>query len=122
MTSSSRCSGWRVGLKAALRDVDGLRPDLRWLNAKRSKCEFNKTEWANKTQLAFLGHIVGSQGIAVDPAKVKVVREWHVPRNLKDLQAFLGLANYFRRFIPNFSSLAATLTNLTSKQVAAAYD
>ncbi|KAJ9525170.1 hypothetical protein QJQ45_020696, partial [Haematococcus lacustris] len=57
------------------------------LNAKRSKCEFNKTE------LAFLGHI-----------------------------AFLGLANYFRRFIPNFSSLAAPLTNLTSKQVAAAYD
>ncbi|KAJ9532204.1 hypothetical protein QJQ45_003892 [Haematococcus lacustris] len=60
--------------------------------------------------------------MAVDPAKVKVVREWHVPRNLKDLQAFLGLANYFRRFIPNFSSLAAPLTNLTSKQVAAAYD
>ncbi|KAJ9524152.1 hypothetical protein QJQ45_004880 [Haematococcus lacustris] len=82
------------------------------LNAKRSKCEFNKTELGehefNKTQLAFLGHIVGSQGIAVDPAKVKV--------------ASLGLANYFRRFIPNFSSLAAPLTNLTSKQVAAAYD
>ncbi|KAJ9512274.1 hypothetical protein QJQ45_012943 [Haematococcus lacustris] len=84
--------------------------------AKLAKCEFNKT------QLAFLGHIVGSKGIAVDPAKVRVVKEWPTPRNLKDLQAFLGLANYFRRFIPNFSSLAAPLTNLTSKQVAAAYD
>ncbi|KAJ9509347.1 hypothetical protein QJQ45_001810 [Haematococcus lacustris] len=84
--------------------------------AKLAKCEFNKT------QLAFLGHIVGSNGIAVDPAKVQVVKEWPTPRNLKDLQAFLGLANYFRRFIPNFSSLAAPLTNLTSKQVAAAYD
>ncbi|KAJ9506472.1 hypothetical protein QJQ45_019457 [Haematococcus lacustris] len=52
--------------------------------AKLAKCEFNKT------QLAFLGHIVGSKGIAVVPAKVQVV---------KDLQAFLGLANYFRRFI-----------------------
>ncbi|KAJ9512230.1 hypothetical protein QJQ45_012792 [Haematococcus lacustris] len=82
--------------------------------AKLAKCEFNKT------QLAFLGHIVGSNGIAVDPAKV--VKEWPMPRNLKDLQAFLGLANYFRRFIPNFSSLAAPLTNLTSKHVAAAYD
>ncbi|KAJ9522296.1 hypothetical protein QJQ45_008124 [Haematococcus lacustris] len=82
--------------------------------AKLAKCEFNKT------QLAFLGHIVGSKGIAVDPAKV--VKEWPTPRNLKDLQAFLGLANYFRRFISNFSSLAAPLTNLTSKQVAAAYD
>ncbi|KAJ9514191.1 hypothetical protein QJQ45_002279 [Haematococcus lacustris] len=84
--------------------------------AKLAKCEFNKT------QLAFLGHIVGSKGIAVVPAKVQVVKEWPTPRNLKDLQAFLGLANYFRRFIPNFSSLAAPLTNLTSKQVAAAYD
>ncbi|KAJ9514991.1 hypothetical protein QJQ45_017006, partial [Haematococcus lacustris] len=82
--------------------------------AKLAKCEFNKT------QLAFLGHIVGSNGVAVDPTKV--VKEWPTPRNLKDLQAFLGLANYFRRFIPNFSSLAAPLTNLTSKQVAAAYD
>ncbi|KAJ9519333.1 hypothetical protein QJQ45_023132 [Haematococcus lacustris] len=53
---------------------------------------------------------------------VQVVKEWPTPRNLKDLQVFLGLANYFRRFIPNFSSLAAPLTNLTSKQVAAAYD
>ncbi|KAJ9514002.1 hypothetical protein QJQ45_021113 [Haematococcus lacustris] len=84
--------------------------------AKLAKCEFNKT------QLAFLGHIVGSKGIAVDPAKVQVVKEWPTPRNLTDLQAFLGLANYFRRFISNFSSLAAPLTNLTSKQVAAAYD
>ncbi|KAJ9534799.1 hypothetical protein QJQ45_017235 [Haematococcus lacustris] len=86
------------------------------LYAKRSKCEFNKTE------LAFLGHIVGEHGIAVDPAKVKVVREWHVPRNLKDLQAFLGLANYFRRFIPNFSAIAAPLTDLTSKTAAAQFD
>ncbi|KAJ9528913.1 hypothetical protein QJQ45_000477 [Haematococcus lacustris] len=86
------------------------------LYAKRSKCEFNKTE------LTFLGHIVGEHGIAVDPAKVKVVREWHVPRNLKDLQAFLGLANYFRRFIPNFSAIAAPLTDLTSKTAAAQFD
>ncbi|KAJ9529863.1 hypothetical protein QJQ45_022262 [Haematococcus lacustris] len=86
------------------------------LYAKRSKCEFNKTE------LTFLGHIVGEHGIAVDPAKVKVVREWHVPRNLKDLQAFLGLANYFRRFIPNFSAIAAPMTDLTSKTAAAQFD
>ncbi|KAJ9525520.1 hypothetical protein QJQ45_003102 [Haematococcus lacustris] len=65
--------------------------------AKLAKCEFNKT------QLAFLGHIVGSKGIAVDPATLQVVKEWPTPRNLKDLQAFLGLANYFRRFISNFS-------------------
>ncbi|KAJ9525182.1 hypothetical protein QJQ45_020705, partial [Haematococcus lacustris] len=71
--------------------------------AKLAKCEFNKT------QLAFLGHIVGSSGIAVDPTKVQVVREWPTPRNLKDLQAFLGLANYFRRFISVTSGNQATI-------------
>ncbi|KAJ9507562.1 hypothetical protein QJQ45_019379 [Haematococcus lacustris] len=101
--------------------VQHLRQVLQLMRENRFYAKLAKWEF-NKTQLAFLGHIVGSKGIAVDPAKVQVVKEWPTPRNLKDLQAFLGLTNYFRRFIPNFSSLAAPLTNLTSKQVAAAYD
>ncbi|KAJ9511728.1 hypothetical protein QJQ45_022583 [Haematococcus lacustris] len=63
------------------------------LYAKLSKCDFNRPE------LKFLGHIVGRQGIAVDPAKVQVIKEWPVPTSLKELQAFLGLANFFRQFI-----------------------
>ncbi|KAJ9519372.1 hypothetical protein QJQ45_023170 [Haematococcus lacustris] len=86
------------------------------LYAKMSKCEFNQPK------LVFLGHIVGGDGIAVDPAKVQVVKDWPAPRSVKDLQAFLGLANYFRRFIPNFSAIAAPLTNLTSKEAAAKYN
>ncbi|KAJ9528289.1 hypothetical protein QJQ45_014272 [Haematococcus lacustris] len=101
--------------------VQHLRQVLQLMRENKFYAKLAKWEF-NKTQLAFLGHIVGSKGIAVDPAKVQVVKEWPTPRNLKDLQAFLGLANYFRRFISNFSSLAAPLTNLTSKQVAAAYD
>ncbi|KAJ9534690.1 hypothetical protein QJQ45_013074 [Haematococcus lacustris] len=77
------------------------------LFAKLSKCEFNRPE------LSFLGHIVGRNGVAVDPAKVKAVAEWPEPQSLKDLQAFLGLANFFRRFIRDFSSVAAPLTDLT---------
>ncbi|KAJ9516707.1 hypothetical protein QJQ45_027150 [Haematococcus lacustris] len=83
------------------------------LYAKLSKCEFNKPE------LKFLGHIVGRHGIAVDPAKVQVIQDWAMPTCLKELQAFLGLANFFRRFIAGYNTIAAPLTHLTGEAVAA---
>ena len=86
------------------------------LYAKLSKCEFNKAE------LKFLGHVVGRNGISVDPEKVAVIQKWPVPKNVKELQAFLGLANYFRKFIEKYSTVAAPLTALTSKDAAAAFD
>ena len=76
--------------------------------AKLSKCQFCLPE------LKFLGHLVGKDGIKVDPAKVEVVKQWPVPTTLTELRCFLGLANYFRRFIQGYSSLAAPLTALTS--------
>ena len=66
--------------------------------AKMSKCQFNCAE------LHFLGHIVSREGLKVDERKVKVIREWPVPPDLSKLRAFLGLANYFRRFIQGYSS------------------
>lgn len=81
------------------------------LRAKLAKCEFNKAE------LKFLGHIVGRNGLKVDPDKVRVVKDWAVPRNRKQVRAFLGLANYFRKFIQGYSSLVAPLTALTSEKV-----
>ncbi|KAJ9529349.1 hypothetical protein QJQ45_013782 [Haematococcus lacustris] len=77
------------------------------LYAKLSMCDFNRPE------LKFLGHFVGRQGIAVDPAKVQVIKEWPVPTSLRELQAFLGLANFFWRFIAGYSTIAAPLTHLT---------
>ena len=86
---------------------------LHKIYAKMSKCHFNRQE------VKFLGHIVGQSGLRVDPAKNAVVKEWPVPTNITELRQFLGLANYFRKFIQGYSSLAApltsTLANLTSR-------
>jgi hypothetical protein len=79
------------------------------LYVKFSKCEF----WLNK--VGFLGHIVSAEGVAVDPSKVTSVTEWESPKNAGDIQSFLGLAGYYRRFIENFSKIAKPMTELLKK-------
>jgi Reverse transcriptase (RNA-dependent DNA polymerase)/RNase H-like domain found in reverse transcriptase/Integrase zinc binding domain/Chromo (CHRromatin Organisation MOdifier) domain/Retroviral aspartyl protease len=74
---------------------------------KQSKCEFNKAE------VKYLGHIVGRHGLKVNPAKVQAVADWPVPTSVTEVQAFLGLANYFHTFIPGHSSMTGPLTDLT---------
>ena len=64
-------------------------------------------------ELKFLGHIVGIHGVKVDPAKVQSVKAWLPPTNPKEVKSFVGLTNYFRRFLLGFSTLTAPLTNLT---------
>ena len=80
------------------------------LYAKLSKCSFFLSE------VEFLGHIVGADGIRTDPNKVKAITEWQAPRNVTDVRAFHGLASYYRKFIKNFSAIAAPLTALTSSK------
>lgn len=75
--------------------------------AKLSKCEFMREE------LCYLGHIVGKHGIRVDPAKVAVIQQWPRPHNVQALRSFLGLANYFRRFMRNYAAHTSPLTGLT---------
>ena len=58
--------------------------------------------------------MVGRDGIKVDPAKIAVIQEWPVPTSTTELRQFWGLANYFRKFIQGYSSLAAPLTALIS--------
>jgi hypothetical protein len=80
------------------------------LYAKLSKCEFQKQ------QLKFLGHIVSAQGIQVDKAKVQVITDWPQPKTIKEVRSFLGLANYFRRFVQGYSSLVAPMIELTKQE------
>eukprot|EP00798_Chlamydomonas_sp_ICE-L_P017219 gene17219-biopygen26116 len=75
--------------------------------AKLSKCTFNQSE------IKFLGHIIGRNGVKVNPKKVATVRDWPTPRHAKHVQQFLGLTDYFRKFIQGYSSMAAPLSDLT---------
>jgi hypothetical protein len=79
---------------------------------KMSKCEFGKTS------LVYLGHTIGGGELKIDPSKVKVILDWPKPNYVIEVRRFLGAAQYCRKFIANFSSIAAPLHVVTSvKQV-----
>lgn len=78
------------------------------LFVKAEKCEFHARS------VSFLGFIIKSGQIEADPAKIQAVTEWPTPSNKKQLQRFLGFANFYRRFIRDYSRVASPLTKLTS--------
>ena len=79
------------------------------LYAKFSKCEF----WLKSVK--FLGYTISDDGIAVDPGKVQEVLDWKPPKSVHQIRSFLGLAGYYRRFIPEFSRIAKPMTDLLKK-------
>ncbi|GJT28233.1 putative reverse transcriptase domain-containing protein [Tanacetum coccineum] len=79
------------------------------LYAKFAKCKF----WLQEIQ--FIGHVVNSEGIKIDLAKIEAVMNWQTPKDVGEIQSFLGLAGYYRRFIQDFSKIASSLTKLTKK-------
>ncbi|GJT42941.1 putative reverse transcriptase domain-containing protein [Tanacetum coccineum] len=79
------------------------------LFGKFSKCEFSLQE------VHFLGHVVNSEGIHVDPSKIDAVKNWKPPKTPTEIHSFLGLAGYYKRFITNFSKIVKPLTLLTQK-------
>jgi hypothetical protein len=81
------------------------------LYAKLSKCDF----WLR--EIKFLGHTVSQDGISVDPEKVQEVMNWKPPTTIRQIWSFLGLAGYYRRFIPDFSRIAKPMTELLKKGV-----
>jgi len=67
-------------------------------------------------KVEFLGVVIGPKGVEMQKEKVKGVLNWLVPRNIKEVQKFLGLTNYYRRFIKNFARIAAPLHVLVRKE------
>jgi len=79
------------------------------LYAKLEKCK-----WKIK-EVGFLGVVIGLEGIKMEEEKVKGVLDWPTPKVVKDIQKFLGLANYYHRFIKNFVAIARPLHNIVKK-------
>ena len=65
--------------------------------------------------VVFLGFVVNKNWVHVDPEKIKAIQEWPTPQNVGDVRSFHGLASFYRRFVPNFSSLASPLNELVKK-------
>ena len=82
-----------------------------YLYAKLSECKF----WLTKVR--FLGHVVLASWVFVDSEKVEAVMSWERPQSVFEIRSFLGLVGYYRRFIEDFSRLAAPMMRLTQKEV-----
>lgn len=70
---------------------------------KAEKCEFHVST------ITFLGFILGDGQVSADPAKIKIIKDWPIPESRKQLQCFLGFANFYRRFINKYSKFAKPL-------------
>jgi hypothetical protein len=78
------------------------------------KANWDKCEWA-KNEIFLLGYIISADGVKMDPSKIKTVRDWPVPKKANQLQQFLGLSGYYRKFIEKFSEIAKPLYDLLKK-------
>lgn len=87
--------------------LDRLRNAQLFANLK--KCSFAVS------QVEYLGFIVSTEGVQADPKRVATIQEWPAPHTIKELQGFLGLTNFYRRFIAGYSRIVAPLTALTRK-------
>ncbi|OIT35255.1 putative mitochondrial protein, partial [Nicotiana attenuata] len=93
---------------AHLRSVfDSLRSNA--LVVKRSKCQFGQSS------ISYLGHILSSDGLQVDPEKIAAIICWPYPSSVKDVRGFLGLTGYYRSFVKGYAQLASPLTDLLKK-------
>jgi hypothetical protein len=79
------------------------------LYAKLEKCIFHQP------QLEFLGYIISGKGLSMDPKKIQTIMEWKKPKTVRDVQCFLGFANFYRLFIEDYLKIVAPLICLTCK-------
>ncbi len=76
-----------------------------------------KVKWSKcllfQCEVSYLGHVISAAGVTTDPEKIRAVTEWRCPSTLAEPQSFFGFAGYYRRFVGNFSSIAAPLRALS---------
>jgi hypothetical protein len=104
-------SSWTDHLQHIRLALEALR--LHSLHVKRSKCSFGERS------VAYLGHVISANGVAMDGDKVEAVASWAEPRSAQGVRGFLGLAGYYRKFIRDFDSIATPLTRLLRKEALA---
>ena len=94
--------------------AEHLRTVLRTLAEHRLYDKFSKYKfWLESVQ--FPGHVISKDGLSVDPGKIEAVSRWAASTSVSEIQSFLGLADYYQRFVEGFSTLAAPLTTLMKK-------
>ncbi|GBG70866.1 hypothetical protein CBR_g8166 [Chara braunii] len=113
-------SGEVVAFEAkSARTLEELRGHLRQVLEKLREANFKinakKCDWA-KTQVLYLGHVLDGDGVKPEDSKIAAIRDWPTPRTLTELRSFLALANYYRKFVRNFSTIAAPLRRLLRKE------
>ncbi len=100
---------YRAGFYPALEQLK-----MEWRQIREANLKLKPTKCClMRAQVLFFGHSDRRQGVGVDPAKTEAVENWPTAVNVKDVRAFLGLASYYRRYIPGFSTVTAPMTNLT---------
>jgi hypothetical protein len=76
---------------------------------KQSKCSFAKNS------IDYLGHVISASGVSTNPSKIQAIYQWPIPKNIKQLRSFLGLAGYYHKFVRNFGVISKPLTELLKK-------
>jgi len=96
--------------------IRNLRLVFERLRAAKLQLNLEKCKFA-QTELKYLGHVVNSEGINTDPEKVRAVREFPAPQTVRQLRSFLGLAGWYKRFVPDYSKVTAPMNKLLRKGV-----
>ena len=86
------------------------------LYAKAEKCEFHSE------LVEYLGYILSPSGLTMSDNKIKIIQDWPEPKKVKDIQSFLGFANFYRQFIFNYSDIVIPLTRLIWKDIPWKFD
>jgi len=95
---------------------DNVQEVFRCLREHKLFCKAEKCEFDTNT-VEFLGFVVSPAGVHMDKSKVEVIKMWPTPHSVKDVQSFLGFANFYQRFIEGYSSIVLPLTQTTWKNV-----